>query len=219
MGVFSRTMLMLTMAWLVGLLVTFLYMGSGNEASWREKFIAEANIRRALAYRHADIVGGIVAERGSEKGPDLDNIALTPESLGAAPYGLPDDGGTAPGGTEPLPGAKVSPAQSLLSLERDKGATQMLNFDGAKLDAENAIRTLDEAIKAANRKRRFQDARLSEVREAARLFAAEMQSYRYIIASFQQKVFNLDYEIQRAMIEAPRSTQWRPPHRQPAADA
>lgn len=201
MGVFSRTMLMLTMAWIVGLLVTFVYMSSSAEASWREKFVAEANIRRAIAYRYVDIKGGIVAERGTEKGADADNVGLAPESLGAAPYGLPDDGGTAPGGTDPLPGAKVSPAQSLIAIERDKGKKQMGNFDGSKQDAVAAITQLREDIANANRNRRFQDARLSEVREAARLFAAEMQSYRYIIASFQQKVFNLDYEIQRAMIE------------------
>ncbi|MCA8910882.1 MAG: hypothetical protein KDB82_04210 [Planctomycetes bacterium] len=200
MGVFSRTMLMLTLAWLVGLLVTFVYMSSSSEPSWREKFIAEANIRRAIAYRYVDIKGGIVAERGNEKA-ESDNVALAPESLGAAPYGLPDDGGSAPGGTEPLPGAKVSPAQSLISLERGKGKKQMANFDGAKQDAIASITQLREDIATANRNRRFQDARLTEVREAARLFAAEMQSYRYIIASFQQKVFNLDYEIQRAMIE------------------
>jgi hypothetical protein len=77
----------------------------------------------------------------------------------------------------------------------------MANFDGAKQDAIASITQLREDIATANRMRRFQDARLSEVREQARLFAAEMESYRYIIASFQQKVFNLDYEIQRTMIE------------------
>ncbi|MCB9932167.1 MAG: hypothetical protein H6841_01960 [Planctomycetes bacterium] len=201
MGVFSRTMLMLTLAWLVGLLVTFIFMSTSKEPSWREKFIAEANIRRAIAYRYVDIKGGIVAERGHDKGPNPDETALTAESLGAAPFGLPDEGAAAPGGTDPLPGAKVSKAQSLIDIEKGKGAKQNDNFTAAKQQAIADITSLREAIAAAQRDRRVQDARLAEVREAARMFAAEMQSYRYIIASFQQKVFNLDYEIQRAMIE------------------
>jgi hypothetical protein len=86
MGVFSRTMLMLTLAWLVGLLVTFIFMYTSTEPSWRDKFVAEANIRRAIAYRYVDIKGGIVAERGHDKGPSTDDTGLTPESLGAAPY-------------------------------------------------------------------------------------------------------------------------------------
>src|SRR5690606_26712692 len=116
-------------------------------------------------------------------------------------YGLPEEGASAPGGTDPLPGAKVSPSASLIRIEQDKGAKQNDNFTAAKQQAIADITALREAIAAAQRDRRVQDARLAQVREAARMFAAEMQSYRYIIASFQQKVFNLDYEIQRAMIE------------------
>ena len=201
MGVFSRTMLMLTMAWLVGLLVTFLYMSNDAEPSWREKWIAEANIRRAIAYRYVDIKGGMVAERGHDKGANPDNVGLTPESLGAAPYGLPDEGASAPGGTDPLPGAQIPAEKSLIALERDKGQTQNTQFEGAKGTAIKAITELRDAIAQAQQERRAHDQRLADVREAARMFAAEMESYRYIIASFQQKVFNLDYEIQRAMIE------------------
>jgi hypothetical protein len=203
MGVFSRTMLMLTMAWLIGLLITFLYMSNSSEPSWREKFIAEANIRRAIAYRFVDIKGGIVAERGHDKGKgdDSDNQGLQPESLGAAPYGNPGEGAAAPGGTEALPGAKVSPQSSLLEEERRKGNDQGTNFGAAKQQAIADITMLRDAIANAQRDRRVHTSRMSEVKDAARLFAAEMQSYRYIIASFQQKVFNLDYEIQRAMIE------------------
>ncbi|MCA8915553.1 MAG: hypothetical protein KDB90_09085 [Planctomycetes bacterium] len=193
---------MLTLAWLVGLLVTFIFMSNSTEPSWRSKFIAEANIRRAIAYRYVDLKGGIVAERGHDKGGSSDDTGLTPESIGAAPYGLPDEGGSVPGGsTDPLPGAKISPAASLLAIEKQKGAEQNDNFGGAKQQAISDITELRQAIANANRERRVHTQRLDEVREQARMFAAEMQSYRYIIASFQQKVFNLDYEIQRAMIE------------------
>ncbi|MBZ0136088.1 MAG: hypothetical protein K8I27_06925 [Planctomycetes bacterium] len=201
MGVFSRTMLMLTMAWLVGLLVTFLYMSNDTDATWREKWIGEANIRRAIAYRYVDIRGGMVAERGHDKGVNSEVVGLTPESLGAAPYGLPDEGASAPGGSDPLPGAQIPVEKSLIALERGKGDTQKQNFDGAKRTAIASITDLRSKIATAQQERRAHDQRLADVREAARMFAAEMQSYRYIIASFQQKVFNLDYEIQRAMIE------------------
>ncbi|MCB9894968.1 MAG: hypothetical protein H6839_11005 [Planctomycetes bacterium] len=195
-------MLMLTLAWLVGLLVTFIFMSNSSEPSWRSKFIAEANIRRAIAYRYVDIKGGIVAERGHDKGASSDDTGLTPESIGAAPYGLPDENASVPGGsTDPLPGAKVSPASSLLQIEKKKGDTQNDNFGAAKQQAISDITELRQAIADAQRERRVHTQRLDEVREQARMFAAEMQSYRYIIASFQQKVFNLDYEIQRAMIE------------------
>lgn len=189
------------MAWLVGLLVTFLYMSNDNEPSWRERWIAEANIRRAIAYRYVDIKGGMVAERGHDSGVDSENVGLTPESLGAAPYGLPDEGASAPGGTDPLPGAQIPADKSLIALERTAGATQNDNFNAAKQSAIGQITDLRNKIADANQQRRAHDQRLADVREAARMFAAEMQSYRYIIASFQQKVFNLDYEIQRAMIE------------------
>lgn len=200
MGVFSRTMLMLTLSWLVGLIVTFAFL-SNQDSSWREKFIAEANIRRALAYRHVDIRGGVVAERGHSQGVDSDDKGLVPENLGTAPFGLPDEGAAAPGGTEPLPGAKVSPGNSLIALERGAGETMKANFQDAKQNATERINELRTEIADYQRQRRLQDARLADVREAARGFAATMMSYRYIIASFQQKVFNLDYEIQRAMIE------------------
>jgi hypothetical protein len=200
MGVFSRTMLMLTMAWLVGLLITFIYMSSDNQPSWREKYIAEANIRRAIAYRYVDIKGGIVAERGHDKGAASDDVSLQAESLGAAPYGLPGEG-AGPGGTDALPGARISPQSSLLEIERQAGTKQGENFGAAKQQTIADITQLREAIANAQRDRRLHTSRMGEVKDAARLFAAEMQSYRYIIASFQQKVFNLDYEIQRAMIE------------------
>jgi hypothetical protein len=201
MGVFSRTMLMLTMAWLIGLLVTFIYMSSSTEPSWREKWIAEANIRRAIAYRYVDIKGGMVAERAHDKGLNSENVGLSPESMASAPYGLPDEGASAPGGSDPLPGAQIPEDKSLIAEERRKGGEQKNNFDTAKSNAIADITRLRDDIAEAQRQRRANDARLAEVRESARQFAAEMQSYRYIIASFQQKVFNLDYEIQRAMIE------------------
>ena len=200
MGVFSRTMLMLTMAWLIGLLITFIFMSSSREPSWREKFIAEVNIRRAIAYRYVDIKGGIVAERGHDKGAASSDAGLSPESLGAAPLGQPGEGASG-GSTDALPGAKISPQSSLVEIERTKGLKQGDNFSAAKQDAIAAITVLRGEIADAQRDRRLQTSRLGEVKDAARLFAAEMQSYRYIIASFQQKVFNLDYEIQRTMIE------------------
>lgn len=200
MGVFSRTMMMLTLAWLVGLIITFAFL-QNEDASWREKFIAEANIRRAIAYRHVDIRGGVVAERGHGDGSDTDDTGLVPENLGTAPFGLPDEGASAPGGTEPLPGAKISPGNSLIAMEQDDGDNMKGNFEDAKKNAVERINELRGEITDLQRQRRLQDARLANVREAARGFAATMMSYRYIIASFQQKAFNLDYEIQRAMIE------------------
>jgi hypothetical protein len=195
-------MLMLTLAWLVGLTVTFIFMSNSTEPSWRSKFIAEANIRRAIAYRYVDLKGGIVAERGHDKGGASDDTGLAPESIGAAPFGLPDENASVPGGTtDPLPGAKISKAASLLAIEEKNGTDQGENFGAAKQQAISDITELRQAIASAQRDRRVHTQRLDEVREQARMFAAEMQSYRYIIASFQQKVFNLDYEIQRAMIE------------------
>jgi hypothetical protein len=193
MGVFSRTMLMLTMAWLVGLFVTFIYMSADTEPSWRDKYVAEANIRRALAYRVVDIQGGIVAERGHDKGPDSDNQSLQAESIGAAPG--------ATGSTDPLPGAVIRDADSLISIERRMGTEMSANLDAAKAQAAADIERLKTEIAQLQRQRRIEDQKLAQVRESSRVFAAQMQSYRYIIASFQQKVFNIDYEIQRLLIE------------------
>ncbi|MBX3474595.1 MAG: hypothetical protein KF754_09450 [Planctomycetes bacterium] len=202
MGVFSRTMLMLTMAWLVGLIVTFLFMVNDPEPSWRDKFIAEANIRRAIAYRYTDIAGGMVAERGHAAGENKNSgeKAMEAESLGVAPYGAPDQGGSG-GSTDPLPGALVRPDASLIAIAAKQGKDQGVAFRATKDDTTVAITELREAIAVAQRQRRAADSKLAQVREASRMFAAEMQSYRYIIASFQQKVFNLDYDIQRVLIE------------------
>lgn len=202
MGVFSRTMLMLTMAWLVGLVVTFLFMINDPEPDWRDKFVAEANVRRAIAYRYTDIVGGTVAERGHDKGDNKKSgeNQLDAESLGVAPYGLPDEGGSG-GSTDPLPGAKIRKADSLIAIATKQGQDQGVAFRATKDDTAVAISELREAIATAQRQRRGADSKLAQVREASRMFAAEMQSYRYIIASFQQKVFNLDYDIQRVLIE------------------
>lgn len=202
MGVFSRTMLMLTIAWLVGLIVTFMFMVNDPEPGWRDKFVAEANIRRAIAYRYVDIKGGVVAERGHDKGPNKgsDEAGLDPESLGVAPMGLPGEGGAGLS-TDPLPGAKVRKDGSLIAIATEQGRKQNELFRGSKDDTASAIATLRDDIATAQRTRRVADSKLAQVREASRMFAAEMQSYRYIIASFQQKVFNLDYEIQRVLIE------------------
>ena len=198
MGVFSRTMLMLTMAWLVGLIVTFVFLSADPEPGWRDKFVAERNARRAIAYRYTDIKGGSVAESGHDK---LDNkrsqeLQLDAESRGNAPLGE----GTG-GSTEPLPGAKVRNSDSLIAIEVQAGEAQQANFGAARQAAEMAITELNAAIAGANRDRRKESNRLAQVRDDARLFASEMYSYSFLIAQFQQKVFNLDYEIQRVMIE------------------
>lgn len=200
MGVFSRTMLMLTMAWLVGLIVSFLFLSMDPDPSWRDKYIAEANIRRAIAYRYVEIRGGMVADRHHEKGLDSQNQPLSPENLGSAPYGLPDENQSG-GSTDALPGAQVPDAQSLIAIEQKAGEDLNNKFDAAKQDVIGTIATLRNEIADKQRERRAHEQRLAEVREASRLFAAQMRSYRFIIASFQQKVFNLDFEIQRLMIE------------------
>lgn len=199
MGVFSRTMLMLTMAWLVGLTVVFVIRISDPEPSWREKFVAEANIRRALAYRYVDIMGGTVGNRGALAGNDAET-QLDPESLGAAPYGMEGESG---GGlsADGLAGSQVRKSDSLLQIEKDKGTNDQTTFEGSKKDLANEIIKTQGEIADYQRKRREADARLAQVRENARTFAAKMQAFRYIIASIQQKVFNIDYEIQRVMIE------------------
>lgn len=188
MGVFSRMMMMLTLAWMVALIVAFSMMNIDPEPSWREKFVAERNIRRALAYRYVDIKGGLVGDSGHDKGDNRKSaeLQLDPESAG---------------GTALLPGAKVRKDASLIAELTAQGADQNKNFRDAKDEAEKAIAELRTQISEALRGRRVADNRLATVRDQARAFATEMQSYRYIIASFQQKVFNLDYEIQRAMIE------------------
>jgi hypothetical protein len=195
MGVFSRTMLMLTMAWLIGLVVTFFFLSASDEPSWRDKFVAEANIRRAIAYRTVDIQGGIVAERGHDKGPNTAsrNQSLQAESIGHAPG--------ASGSNDPLPGARISDDQSLIRLEESVGTQLNSQLDAARARTEAEIAQLQTEIATALRDRRAADTKLAQVREASRIFAAQMQSYRYIINSFQQKIFNLDIEIKRILIE------------------
>jgi hypothetical protein len=193
MGVFSRTMLMLTMAWLVGLFVTFLYMSNSAEPSWRDKFVAEANIRRALAYRTVDLTGGIVAERGHDKGPDSRDQSLSAESIGAAPG--------ATGSTEPLPGASIPTDRSLISLERARGTSQATNLAVVRSGLEAEIDELRSDLADLQQRRRAADAMLGRVRDQARAFAAEVDSYRAILSSYQQSVWNLDYDIKRLIIE------------------
>lgn len=193
MGVFSRTMMMLTLAWLVGLFVMFMFMGNSSEPSWREKFIAERNVRRAIAYRYVDIKGGMVAESGHGFGQDADNDSMTPESLGNAPI----EGASPP--TDPLPGTKV--VQSLLKVERDAGSAQSGNFEAAKSSVEATNTQLMQDIVTFQRSRREHDQRLAAVRESARKFATQMDSFRHVLASDQQRMFNLDYEYHRAMVE------------------
>ena len=191
---------MLSIAWLVGLNVTFLFLRTDPAPAWRERFLAEANIRRAIAYRYVDIKGGIVADRGHSKGLQSDDTSLDPESLGAPPMGIEGDPTTGLS-TEPLAGSRIAHKDSLLAMEIRDGEQQGRNHDGEKAVIVADIDTLRGQISEANRARRAELDKLSEVRDVAKLFAAEMQAYRYIIASFQQKVFNLDYEIQRVIIE------------------
>jgi hypothetical protein len=193
MGVFSRTMMMLTLAWLVGLFVMFMFMSNDTEPSWREKFYAERNVRRAIAYRYVDIKGGMVAESGHDKGPDSETASMTPESLGNPPY----EGSAL--STEPLPGTKV--VQSQLKEVRDAGAAQQTGFDASRNDVSETNTRLATEIGAFQRARREHDQRLAAARESARKFAQQMDSFRHILASDQQRLYNLDFEIHRAMVE------------------
>ncbi|MCC6150726.1 MAG: hypothetical protein IT461_10795 [Planctomycetes bacterium] len=199
MGVFSRTMLMLAIAWLVGINVAFIFLHLSPEPDWRDKWVAEANIRRAIAYRYVDIKGGVVGERGFQK-LDSVNEKLDPEALGQAPYGLPDEGGSG-GSADPLPGSKVAKEHSLVELEVARG-NGLKGAHKTTVDNLNSeLATLEKAI--AENLRAWRTALHSQAisLDSARKFGAEMQAFRYIIASFQQKVFNLDYEIQRVIIE------------------
>lgn len=199
MGVFSRTMLMLAIAWLVGINVAFIFLHLSPEPDWRDKFVAEANIRRAIAYRYVDIKGGVVGERGFGK-YDSQNEKLEPESLGSAPYGLVDEGGSG-GSTDPLPGSKVAKEDSLIELERKRGTEAKGAHTTTVRNMYDELAALEKAI--AENLRAWRKALASQAvsLDSARKFGAEMQAFRYIIASFQQKVFNLDYEIQRVIIE------------------
>lgn len=199
MGVFSRTMLMLTLAWLVGLIVAFTFMSNTDESTWREKYVAEANIRRAIAYRIVDLEGGIVAERGFPNVPE-GNSGLTAESLGGAPYGLPDAQGSA-GSTEALPGARVPTSASLIETERGRLSSEQSGANEAKTAIKAEIDALSGRIAEAQRNRRAQQARLTEVRDETAQFAVQMDAFRTVIAQHQQQVFNLDYDIHRVLIE------------------
>ncbi len=199
MGVFSRTMLMLAIAWLVGINVAFIFMQMSPEPDWRDKWVAEANIRRAIAYRFVDIRGGVVAERGFQK-KDSENEKLEPENLGGAPYGLPDEGGSG-GSTDPLPGSKVAKEHSLIEMERARGITAKGAHKTTVDNLNTELAGLEQAVAVNLRAWRKALSSQAISLDAARKFGAEMQAFRYIIASFQQKVFNLDYEIQRVIIE------------------
>lgn len=201
MGVFSRTMLMLTLAWLVGLVVTFSYMHGSTEDNWRDKFIAEANIRRALAYRTVDIRGGMVADRAHGHGLDSDNQALIPENLGTPPYGLPGENASAPGDETPLPGANILPELSLIALERENSLASLDNTQRERQQIEEQIENLRDQISQHQSERRAHVQNLANVREAAASFAQEMRSFQFIILSHEKTVYNLDMEIKRAMIE------------------
>jgi hypothetical protein len=193
MGVFSRTMLMLTMAWLVGLFVTFLFLSNSSEPSWRDKFVAEANIRRALAYRTVDLTGGTVAERGHDKGSDASQQSLSAESIGAAPG--------ATGSTDPLPGASIRNEVSLIELERRSGDDRGRNLQEVRTNLEEQIDGMLSRLAELQQQRRTADARLGRVRDQARAFASEVNSFRSILAHFHQTVWNLDYDIKRLIIE------------------
>ncbi|MCC6573612.1 MAG: hypothetical protein IT462_07465 [Planctomycetes bacterium] len=200
MGVFSRTMLMLTIAWLAAVNVAFIYLNANPEPDWRSKFISERNIRRAIAYRYTDIKGGRVPESGHEFKSESANSPIAAESIGGAPYGLPDESGSG-GDTNGLPGTLIKESQSQIAMARQDGADAKTHHDNDVTAISNAINTLETNIAEFNRDRRKQVEKMSAVRDRARLFGAEMSAFRYIIASFQQKVFNLDYEIQRVIVE------------------
>lgn len=200
MGVFSRTMLMLAIAWLVGINVSFIFLHMSPEPDWRDKYVAEANIRRAIAYRYVDIKGGVVGERGFQKWESNDE-KLDAEALAQAPYGLPDEGAGAGGSPDPMPGSKVTKEHSLIELEKANGTKAKSAHTTTVGNINTELAELEKAISENLRAWRRALAGQAVSLDAARRFGGEMQAFRYIIASFQQKVFNLDYEIQRVIIE------------------
>jgi hypothetical protein len=200
MGVFSRTMLMLTLAWLVGLIITFLFLDRQGENDWRDRYIAEANIKRALTYRYVDLAGGRVAESATDKGFQNAEVALQAESIGAAPWGLPGDTASA-GSTDALPGALIAPADSLIEQERRHGGTQVAQIAAQQAQVQQQILELNNRIAEANRSRRANESQIAALGASASEFAGKMESYRGVISSSLQLIFNMDYENQRLLIE------------------
>jgi hypothetical protein len=193
-------MLMLSIAWLVGINVTFLYMSLSPEPSWRDKFVAERNVRRAIAYRYTRLKGGRVAESAHGFGLASESQQLPAEGMNRAPYGLDGENGNA-GGPEQYPGAEVRTQHSLIELERQRGDAARAAKTTRISEAEKEVVALQAQISTANRQRREEFGKLGTVRDTAKLFGAEMEAFRYIISSFQQRVFNIDYEIHRVTIE------------------
>ncbi|MDH5641884.1 MAG: hypothetical protein OEY28_11375 [Nitrospira sp.] len=195
MGVFSKTMLMLTIAWLVGLNVTFFFLNGDPDASWREKFLAEANTRRAIAYRYVAIKGGLVGERGHGHGnpKNAANQKMEAESLGRAPG--------ASASTDPLPGAKIAGDFSLIGKETELGESTTKAFAAAIGGVNTDNNNLLDEITRLDRERRGHNDKFARMSDEIKQFGAQMKAYQYTIAVAQQKVFNLDYEIQRIIVE------------------
>jgi len=193
MSLLSRFVLMF--AWLVALVLlgqSFLELSS-NQPSDIDRLVAARNFRRAIAYRVVDLQGGKVAKSANNENYWDVNHAMTEEDPKAHP------------------GSSIHPKYSLIALESHEMniAEDELKAQVKKLrdgwdegtTRNHGVDALKDMIAQQNRNRRSKISELSQIQDDVRIFAQELDGYSYMIQSFQQRIFNLDFEVHLAIIE------------------
>ena len=191
MSLFTRTMMLLC---LMALMLSFgvgLREANDKSPTDTDRFVAARNYRRAIAYRQVDYVGGQVGR------PDAGTNMIYSDSITEEPQRV---------------GAKIESKFSLAAMEAYKAniLEKDLTAERDRLEAggkdangvnQPSIADLMNQIADEHRKDRANTAKLKLIEGRVRVFANEIDSYSYMIQSFQQKIFNLDYEVQIAIIE------------------
>ncbi len=184
MSLFTRSILLLSIFVLAVTLSTGIAKLGDSSASATDRFVAARNLNRAIAYQTIQVQGGRVAKTGHGNHEDTQDIPLED---GAKSYVAKAD-------------SLIADAAILTHLDRKKLAAEAAKYDTG-WDGKPGIAELSNQISAGNRAARDRVMEITRFGDELRQVAVQLNSYRNVIQSAMQGIFNMDYEVHRALVD------------------
>jgi len=189
MSLFTRTILLMSIFVLAVTMSAGLNLLNDSSASAIDRFVAARNQNRAIAYQTVALQGGRVATSTPGRTID-DNQEIAAEGN---------------------PGATVKKSESMIAdaaweafLTRSQLEAEANKYVTGWTEAgvqKPSLAQLNEQIASGSKKYRDELLGLNKIGDDFRSFAIQIGNYRNTIAGSMQAIFNLDYQVHRAVID------------------
>jgi len=184
MSLFTRSILLLSIFVLAVTLSTGIAMLGDSSPSATDRFVAARNQNRAIAYQAIQVQGGRVARTGSNLHEDTAEIP--PEHATFATVAKVD--------------SLIADAAIRTHLDRKQLAAMAARYDTG-WEGNPGISELNEQIGASTRAARDRVMEITRFGDELRQVQVQLNSYRNVIQSGMQSIFNMDYEVHRALVD------------------